>query len=311
MKGILKQVEGLKMSRLLINEYTIPISITLAEKVGVYEAIFLQQLHYWLQDSHHIHDGHKWVYNTYQDWHKQMPFLSINQIRRIVRELEKSNLILTGNFNRLKLDKTKWYRINYEAVEQLCQDTNTQQLFIESCNNETCPQKEDTDEQTRQSQKNNSRGQETQSEHTQKTPRSNSGNRTIPKTTTETTSKKMIDEDEYACAVNPFQFFEENGFGTVGGYLAEKIMAWCEDLSTELVVEAMKLAVEFGCKHWKYVEAILKQWADKGYQSVKDVQAARLHFEEKRSKKSGRKFEKQGRDIPQFSEMDFSLGEDE
>ena len=155
---------------------------------------------------------------------------------------------------------------------------------------------------------------ETQSDNIPEPARHDSGHRTIPKTTTETTPEKLLVADAYAREENPFQFFEENGFGTIGGYLSEKIMAWCDDLSPELVVEAMKQAVEFGCKHWKYVEAILKHWADKGYQSVSDVHAARLHFEEKMAKRREQKIEKpekQGRDIPQFVGLDFSAGEEE
>lgn len=124
----LNSVGGSKMSRLLMNEFVIPVSIKLAEKIGLHEAMFLQQLHYWLQQSENVHEGYKWVYNTYEDWHKQLPLLSVNQIRRIVRELEKKKLIVTGDINRLKMDKTKWYRINYEAVEQVCESVNNKNV---------------------------------------------------------------------------------------------------------------------------------------------------------------------------------------
>lgn len=134
--------------------------------------------------------------------------------------------------------------------------------------------------------------------------------RTIPKTTTKITHKKNED-DEYARDINPFQFFEENGFGTVGSYLAEKILTWCEELSPELVVEAMKRAVEFGCKKWKYVEVILKQWRDKGYQTIAEVHAEQIQFEQKKSNKRNPTPPKQGRDIPRFVNIDYSLGEDE
>ncbi|WP_412679375.1 DnaD domain-containing protein [Caldifermentibacillus hisashii] len=73
---------------------------------------------------------------------------------------------------------------------------------------------------------------------------------------------------------NPFTFFEQNGFGTISGYLFEKIQAWCEDLSQELVLEAMKIAVESGNKNWSYVEGILRRWVDKGYQTINEVRAA-------------------------------------
>ena len=62
------------MERRLLNENPILLFPTLAKKVGLNEAIFLQQLQYWLSESDHIHDGYKWVYNTYESWNKQFPF---------------------------------------------------------------------------------------------------------------------------------------------------------------------------------------------------------------------------------------------
>ncbi len=38
----------------------------------------------------------------------------------------------------------------------------------------------------------------------------------------------------------------------------------------------MKLAVENSSKRWNYVEAVLRDWVDMGYQTLDDVQAARL-----------------------------------
>ena len=62
------------MSDLLINEPPLQVLPSLACAVGLNEALILQQFHYWLQHSNNIKDGHKWIYNSYQEWHKQFPF---------------------------------------------------------------------------------------------------------------------------------------------------------------------------------------------------------------------------------------------
>jgi len=95
------------------------------EKVGSNVAIFLQQLHYWLEKSEHVHDGRWWVYNTFENWHKQLPFWSVRTIRRIVKKLEDQGLIITGNFNCYKIDRTKWYTIEYDMLESLLRDENS------------------------------------------------------------------------------------------------------------------------------------------------------------------------------------------
>ena len=108
------------MRKLLIKGTPIIIVIpALAQKVGTMEAIFLQQTHYWLETSGHDIGGRKWVYNTYKQWQNQLSLWSESTIIRAIKSLEEQGLIITGNFNRLKLDKTKWYTINYEKLAEI------------------------------------------------------------------------------------------------------------------------------------------------------------------------------------------------
>ena len=117
------------MSKLLIHENPIMILPSLAQKIGLNEAVMLQQIHYWLVTSHHVKEGRKWVYNTYRDWQLQMPFWSESTIKRSIKSLEEQGYLLSANFNRLKMDKTKWYSIDYEKLEELESDA---QAFQES-----------------------------------------------------------------------------------------------------------------------------------------------------------------------------------
>ncbi|MBM7690785.1 hypothetical protein JOC77_000188 [Peribacillus deserti] len=82
------------------------------------EAIILQQIHYWLVSSSLEIEGRKWIYNTYKDWQKQLPFWSESTIKRAMKSLESQGPIVTSNFNRSKMEKTKWYSINYEKLVQ-------------------------------------------------------------------------------------------------------------------------------------------------------------------------------------------------
>jgi hypothetical protein len=96
----------------------------LATKVGLNGAIFLQQLEYWLDKSPHTHDDRKWVYNTYDGWREQFPFWSINTIRRTIADLEHKGILNAGNFNKMTMDRTKWYTINYGLLDNYCEDVN-------------------------------------------------------------------------------------------------------------------------------------------------------------------------------------------
>lgn len=403
------------MSKLLINESPILVLPTLAKKIGLNQALFIQQLHYWLADSKHTYDGYQWVYNTYEDWHRQFPFWSTSTIRRIIGKLEREGLIVSGNYNRFKMDKTKWYRINYEYLESLMDedaqlsdlcnkrtdtsdpteqhngthtDASNSQKGInlgkasshQTQNNLTGQNKPNIgkDEQTNanvskstnQSDINLSKRTNQSDTNLSKSTNPNGANfgnpinqtgtnltnhtdqtvtkltkhndqnnsnlttsgeqagqyvgaslalartnitKAIPETTSETTPEKksvVIVTHARAEEQNPFTFFEQNGFGTISGYLFEKIQAWCEDLSQELVLEAMKIAVESGNKNWSYVEGILRRWVDKGYQTINEVRAAQKEYRE-RLDKSAKQKPRMERDIPRNFILDMDAGEDE
>lgn len=107
-------------SRLLYDERPLVLIPELAAVVGLHNAIVLQQVHYWVRINQradkNFREGYYWTYNTYEAWREQFPFWSISTIKRIFMELESDGLIVTGNYNRLPIDRTKWYRVNYEVL---------------------------------------------------------------------------------------------------------------------------------------------------------------------------------------------------
>lgn len=107
--------------KLLLNQSPIMVLPELAKKIGLNEAIILQQIHYWLRGAenknNNYFDGRYWVYNTYEEWGKQFPWWSISTIRRAFKNLEQKKLLIVGNYNKLQIDNTKWYSINYEKLE--------------------------------------------------------------------------------------------------------------------------------------------------------------------------------------------------
>ncbi len=114
--------EQLKSS-LLIGGYPLMVLPRLAVLIGLNEAIVLQQVHYWIRqniDMCHQHDGRFWCYNSYEKWQKEnFPFWSINTVKRTFKRLVDQGLLITGNFNRLKIDRTLWFTIDYQRMEEL------------------------------------------------------------------------------------------------------------------------------------------------------------------------------------------------
>jgi hypothetical protein len=94
----------------------------IALTLGKSEAIFLQQLHYWLTSDNEIGttlDGKRWIYNSYKSWTQNLRIYSESTIRRAISKLEKMGIVLTQNLNKKRSDHTKWYTINYDALKSL------------------------------------------------------------------------------------------------------------------------------------------------------------------------------------------------
>jgi hypothetical protein len=116
-------------SRLLIDEPPLQVLPTLATLVGLNEAIVLQQVHYWLgtyrrsQDQTKFRKGRWWVYNSYTEWQKtNFPFWSIDTIKRTISNLEKRGLLLAEVMEKGKLDRRKWYTLDYDKLNELYEE---------------------------------------------------------------------------------------------------------------------------------------------------------------------------------------------
>lgn len=93
---------------------------------GIDEALVLQQVHYWVvtnqRANRNENGGYFWTYNTFKAWAEQFSFLwSESTLKRIFARLEKRGFLVSGRFNKSNIDRTKWYRVNYEELNRLCQ----------------------------------------------------------------------------------------------------------------------------------------------------------------------------------------------
>ena len=109
-------------SRLIVDQQKcLILQPCLIKKLGRTPSLFLQQLHYWLTsetDVGKIIDQKKWVYNSLEKWALQL-CLSERQISRVISYLKSLGVIIVGHFNRKKCDRTKWYTIDYQTLENI------------------------------------------------------------------------------------------------------------------------------------------------------------------------------------------------
>ena len=95
-----------------------------------------------------------------------------------------------------------------------------------------------------------------------------------------------IKEEEEKENKNPFTFYENN-FGLINSYIAMNINTYLDDgLTEELIIEAMKEAVDNNARTWKYVKTILNNCLNENITTAEQYRAKQKEFKNKKSNKT-------------------------
>lgn len=108
------------------------------------------------------------------------------------------------------------------------------------------------------------------------------------KNTTTTTENQNPNNQEQ----NPFEFFQQNGFGMISGFIGQDINQWIGDFqqagaseteANAIVVKSLQIAVERGKTNWGYAKAILKDWDQHKLHSIAAIDAEQAKHQQMRS----------------------------
>ena len=95
--------------------------IKIAEKYGIAEAIIYKNLLFWIMknksEGRNYHDGKYWSYNTVKSFLELFPYLSYEKIRSAINNLIEKKVLVKGNYNTNKYNRTLWYAFNEEPEE--------------------------------------------------------------------------------------------------------------------------------------------------------------------------------------------------
>jgi hypothetical protein len=91
-----------------------------AVKYGVPQAILLENMLFWLAHNKafgkNIHEGKVWTFNSVAAYAELFPYWTVDQIRRYFESLEKDGVLIAGNFNKKRYDKTKWHTVADQSL---------------------------------------------------------------------------------------------------------------------------------------------------------------------------------------------------
>lgn len=126
---------------LLFDEQPIVFDRTLAKKIGDRHATILQRIHYWVEINRKNSNrqafkcGHYWTYKSLERWHAEdFDYLSLSTVRRTLEQLIKKGYLITGEYNKLRSDRTKWYRVNKEKIEELYNEIQAEKQMSNKAN---------------------------------------------------------------------------------------------------------------------------------------------------------------------------------
>lgn len=132
-------------SKLLLHESPLQVLPTLAIIVGLNEAIVLQQVHYWTEhiaknqgrlppdQRSNFRSGRWWTYQSFPEWQaNSFPFWSLATIKRTFLNLEALGVLVVRQLSRDRRDRTNWYSIDYDRLNQKITEYEAVQLMAET-----------------------------------------------------------------------------------------------------------------------------------------------------------------------------------
>ena len=119
--------------------------VAMAERYGVNEAIFIENLRFWIlknkANKRHFYDGRYWTYNSAKAFAELFPYWSRQQVERIIHKLKSAGVLLIGHYSQNAYDRTNFYALSdemdslfkanpfIENEESTNTDINTDSLF--------------------------------------------------------------------------------------------------------------------------------------------------------------------------------------
>lgn len=97
--------------------------VDLAVQFGIEEAIIIENLAFWIKknvaNNKNFIDGDYWTYNSASAFQELFPYMSLKKIQRTLTRLEEQKILKSGSYNKLKMDRTKWYCITDSEIKKL------------------------------------------------------------------------------------------------------------------------------------------------------------------------------------------------
>lgn len=106
-------------------------NVEIAKRYGIHAAVILKSIYFWITkniaNEKNYFDGNYWTYNSKKALSNLFPYMTARQIDYAMQKLINDGLIITGNYNKSKYDRTLWYAITKKgySILQNCEMDST------------------------------------------------------------------------------------------------------------------------------------------------------------------------------------------
>ena len=111
----------------------------LAEKYGIEKALIIDYFAYWvvenMRNERTFHEGRYWVFNSASALSEKFHYISRRTMNQKLQELEADGILISGNFNKNKFDRTKWYSFKDEYALLLDEHRSSAEIAASSRDN--------------------------------------------------------------------------------------------------------------------------------------------------------------------------------
>jgi hypothetical protein len=115
----------------------------IATKYDIMTAILLDNFYFWIEknklNERNFKDGRFWTYNTKKAMVEWFPYLNERQLDYALKKMVDEGLLVKGNYNENKYDRTLWYAITDfgYSILQNCKMYNIDSAYILSTSAKT------------------------------------------------------------------------------------------------------------------------------------------------------------------------------
>jgi len=233
---------------LLIDERPLVVSPSLVRALGgsFPKAVVLQQIHWLLQQPGNgiEYGGYKWVWGTYQEWcDLYFTMWEPRTLRKHVQALERDGLLVSAQIKASEWDRTKFYRIDYDALAALAPANDD----LRWASNRVTSKRPKRATSKRPERAASYKG----TEYTTENSSSSSGGIDTEQAAFKEAKRRVS------------RLYEEN-FGLVSSIIVDELTDLLKAYPTEWVEEAIRLAVQHERRNLRYVAGILRKWRRNG-----------------------------------------------